>query len=67
MGVTLRYKCIKGRCLWSRSGARPPFREAILPRSLSGVVNKKGDKFSLYNVFSSLSEAVQGMITTFRR
>jgi len=29
-----------------RTGARPPVREAIIPRSLSGMVSEKGASFS---------------------
>jgi len=42
IGLTLRYKSITWGCSWSRSGTRPPIREAILPRSPPGMVAKRG-------------------------
>jgi len=42
----------------SRSGARPPIREAIMPRSLSSyrMVSETGGSFSLHNASSGLIE-----------
>ena len=60
IGVTLRYRWITERCSWSRSGARSPIREAILPRSHSpsGDGERKGGaSLSLYNASGRLMTA----------